>query len=73
MLESLWEVCREFPLLTFLCLLAFFALLGRFIITQYLLYTQVKTLPRLIFIVTFMCSLSLLVLVLFEIVEVGTA
>jgi hypothetical protein len=46
-------------------------LLGKFIVTQYLLYTQVKTLPRLIFTTTFMCSLSLLVLILFEIVEIG--
>jgi hypothetical protein len=53
-------------------LLVLFAMLGKFIVTQYLLYTQVKTLPRIIFTVTFMCSLSLLVLVLFEIVEIGT-
>jgi hypothetical protein len=48
-------------------------MLGKFIVTQYLLYTQVKTMPRLIFTVTFMCSLSLLVLVLFEIVEIGSS
>lgn len=65
MLESLWEVCREFPILTFTLLLIFFALLGKFIVTQYLLYTQVKILPRLIFTTTFMGCLCLLVLILF--------
>lgn len=72
MFEDIWALCRQFPLITFFSFLVLFALIGQFIVTQYLLYTQVKTLPQVIFTATFMCSLSLLVLVLFEIVEVGT-
>lgn len=72
MLDALWTLCREYPILTYVCLLSLFAGLGKFIVTQYLLYTQVKTFPRVLFTVTFMCSLSLLALVLFEIVGIGS-
>ena len=71
MLEQVYVVVREFPVLTTFFNLILFGLLGDFIVTNYLMETRLNKLPRIVFTLTFISSLSLLMLVLFEIGEIG--
>lgn len=68
MFTTLLELVREYPGVSFSSMMVMFAFLGYSIVTQYLMDKQIRSfLPKTIFIVTFVCSLSLLAMYLYEI------
>lgn len=69
-LEYLATIGTLYPSLSFVFTIAATSWLGNAIMTQYLMEKQIRhTLSRIIFLVTFSCSLSLLSMYLFEIMR----
>ena len=66
----LGEVGAEYPNISFFLAIALFCWLGNFIMTQYLMEKQIRhTNSKIVFLITFSCSLSLLSMYLFEILS----
>lgn len=70
LMTSLNQVGQAYPNLAFFLSFAFFSWLGNAIVTHYLIEKQIRHWPsRLVFVVTFACSISLLSMYLFEIMR----
>lgn len=68
MLTTLIDLIKEFPTISFLMMVALFAWIGYLIVTRYLMEKQIRNfLPKVIFIITFACSVSLEAMYLYEI------
>lgn len=66
LMTSLNQVGTAYPNLTFFLSFAFFSWLGNAIVTHYLIEKQIRHWPsRLVFVVTFACSISLLSMYMF--------
>jgi len=64
------ELGTAYPNLAFFLSFAFFSWLGNAIVTYYLIEKQIRHWPsRLVFVITFACSISLLSMYLFEIMR----
>lgn len=68
----MWEFLKEWlldsPSLTFLITLGVFAWVGYLVVTRYLMEKQIRSFySKMVFIATFMCSLGLLAMYLYEI------
>ena len=72
MLLSLSELIRQYPQSSFCVMLVLFSIIGYLIVTRYLMEKKIRNfLPKTIFIVTFVCSLSLLAMYLYEISHIN--
>ena len=65
---AMFDLIKEYPISSFFIMTFMFAWLGFLIVTRYLMEKQIRNiLPKIIFIVTFTCSVSLLAMYLYEI------
>lgn len=68
MLTSMFDLITEYPTTSFFVMILMFAWLGFLVVTRYLMEKQIRNiLPKIIFIITFTCSVSLLAMYLYEI------
>ena len=68
MFSNVLQVFKQYPGFSFGFMMTLFALLGYTIVTQYLMDKQIRSyMPKTIFIITFVCSLSLLAMYLYQI------
>ena len=73
-LELAGSLFTTYPISTFCVMTGCFGWLGYVIVTQYLMEKQIRSFfPKTIFTITFMCSVSLLAMYLYEIssIEMG--
>ena len=70
MMNTLSQIGNAYPNLSFFASFAFYSWLGNAIVTHYLIEKQIRHWPsRVVFVVTFACSISLLSMYMFEIMR----